>query len=190
MKHNKIILSLLVIFIVLSLSGCTETNAYDSTPYKQPTNKYDTNRLLEISEEYGKHLETLESDWDKLYYISDEFTSYDEYVVKKNDVTITDIYKMTDILKEYVYEYRIVHSHLESFNNFIIINEDELKYMDVDTFTALQNINDFDIQLQNMIDMMGSRIQYYIDYIELKEQYNQQKQEELAELIKILTLLI
>jgi hypothetical protein len=178
MINYKIITLLLVIFVALSISGCTDTTAFD------------TERLSDVGDEYEKHGNTIISDVEKLTYISDKFTSYDEYVVKKNDVTINDIYQITSILEEYVYEYRIVHSHLESFDSFVFQNEEELKELDIDTFKLRQGISDSDIMFQNVIDAMRSRIEYYIDYIDRKEQYNQQKQEELAKIIEMLGLLI
>lgn len=191
--NNKVIILLLLV-ITLCTCGCTESSSYETastqSSYQASTPQAVTTDYEKILEDLEKHFNTLESDSDSILFIASQFDTKDERIVKNNEVTLSDIYELTNIIEEYNYEYRKVHSHLETHMNYINRNQDELEELDMDVFTYKQQLSDFDIELQNTQDRMISRTEYYIDYLALQEEYNRQQKEELEDLLNLLVMFV
>ena len=190
---NKLIFFILLI-VTLSVSGCTESSSYRSVPtqnsYQASVQQQDYTNYEKIIDEFEKYTEILESDADKILSIADQFGMADKIIVQNNEVTLEDIYILTNIIEEYNYEYRKVNSHLESQMNFINRNQNDLEELGVDVFTYKQILSDFDIDLQNQQDRMISRTEYYIDYLALKEEYSRQQKEQLEDLLNLLVMFV
>ncbi|WP_440952219.1 hypothetical protein [Methanococcoides sp. FTZ1] len=187
---NKKLILLIILIVSLCACGCTDSPTYDSTStqnsYQTSTQQQDYNSNKKIVEELEKHHNVLESDYDNLLSIVDQFEMNDDRIVRNNEVTLEDIYTLTNIIEEYNYEYRKVHSHLESHMVFLNRNQYELEELGVDVFTYKQSLNDYNIELQNTQDRMISRTEYYIDYLALQEEYNRQQKEDLEDLLNLL----
>ena len=190
---NKLIFFILLI-VTLSVSGCTESPNYESVPtqnsYQASTQQQDYANYEKIIDEYEKYAETFESDGEKILSIADQFSMNDKIIVQNNEVTLEDIYTLTNIIEEYNYEYRKVHSHLESQMSFINRNQNDLEKLGVDIFAYKQMLSDWDIDLQNIQDRMISRTEFYINYLALQEEYSRQQKDDLEDLLNLLIMFV
>ena len=192
MKYKLFFLFLLI--LTLSASGCTESSSYESVPtqnsYQASVQQQDYINYEKIADELKKHINTFESDGDNIMLIVGQFDKNDKRIVRNNEVTLEDIYILTNIIEEYNYEYRKVHSHIESQMSFINRNQNELEELGLDVFAYKQILSDFDIELQNVQDRMISRTEYFIDYLALQEEYNRQQKEQLEDLLNLLVMFV
>ena len=101
--------------------------------------------------------------------------------IEDNKLTQAEVSSMGVTINEYAFEYKLVRQHLTNFKEFVLINEEGIKTLGVDTFKVKIAIDDTIINLENNIERMKANTQVLID---ANEQYRQQ----LDEYLKLLML--
>ena len=124
-----------------------------------------------VIDEYNKHIDTFNDDQARLGAIGERWNTAYEMAASDNDFTTEEVNQLIGITNEYIEESEFVKSHLTSFKEFIVANEQELKDAGVDTYQDKKDIDDVNIMIrQNIEEAMIPKLEYAIEYVETSEQ--------------------
>ena len=96
----------------------------------------------DVIDEYNKHAGTMDDDLTRLDSIVEKRITAYEMAASDNDLTTEEVNRLTDISNEYINEIEFVESHLTSFKEFVVANEQELKDAGADTYQVKKKIDD------------------------------------------------
>lgn len=122
MKSKILLIGLIALTLICC--GCVEDGASD------------------VIDEYNKHVGTMDDDLTRLDAIVEKRNTAYEMAASDDDLTAEEVNQLEDISGEYVNEIDFVESHLTSFKEFIVANEQELKDAGVDTYQVKKEIDD------------------------------------------------
>ena len=110
--------------LALICCGCVEDGASD------------------VIDEYNKHAGTMVDDLTRLDAVGEKWITAYEMAASDDDLTAEEVDQLEEISDEYINEIEFVESHLTSFKEFIVSNEQELKDAGVDTYQDKKEIDD------------------------------------------------
>jgi heme/copper-type cytochrome/quinol oxidase subunit 2 len=175
-----------LLFVVLpfSLGFFGRIMTANSAQAESTSQFYDANiaRLSSISNEYSNYTELVNSDIPRM---NDRYNNWaDTYndAIKDNQLTSSEVLTMGSAINEYALEYKIVRQHWFNFKEFVVINENDLKTLDVDTFKIKTQIDDTLIGMENNVDRMKTSTQALVEL-------DQQNKQQLLDYLRILSLL-
>ena len=122
MKSKILLIGLMALALICC--GCVEDGASD------------------VIDEYNKHAGTMVDDLTRLDAVGEKWITAYEMAASDDDLTAEEVDQLEEISDEYINEIEFVESHLTSFKEFIVSNEQELKDAGVDTYQDKKEIDD------------------------------------------------
>jgi hypothetical protein len=173
MKVWKTIGIVFILVIIVFFGTLVIYANFRSSSFEQEINYIqDVNKQNVLIEELDKYLNTFKEDTTEMNHIMDKY-----------NLKSINIDERIQILNEYINYYNIRLNHLNSFYNFIVNNENELKETGVDTYGWKKQIQDTQTILKNNIAGMRNDVEMIIEY--QKQTLNQQQEEQFYEMLKI-----
>lgn len=122
MKSKILLIGLMALTLICC--GCVEDGASD------------------VIDDYNKYADTMVDDLTRLDAVGEKWITAYEMAASDDDLTAEEVNQLEEISDEYINEIEFVESHLTSFKEFIVANEQELKDAGVDTYQDKKEIDD------------------------------------------------
>ena len=162
MKIETILITSIIILALMAGIGCTEDNTG-------------------LIDDYNAYMDTRNQDINSLNSKMDAWNSAYSMALADEDLTSEEVEQLSGLARDYIDESEYVISRLNDFKNFITLNEQDLKYEEVDTQSVKTSISDDTVTLNQITNGMKSDIEEMVQIAE--EEY-------LEELEAILDLIV
>lgn len=137
----------IIILVLMAGIGCTEDNTG-------------------LIDDYNTYMDTYNKDINDLNSKIDAWDSACSMAMADNHLTSEEIEQLSGLARDYIDESGYVVSHSNDFKNFITLNEQELKYEDIETQSLKTSISDDIVTINQNNNGMISDIEEMIQIVE------------------------
>ena len=163
MKLEKMLITSIIILALMAGIGCTEDNTG-------------------LIDDYNAYMDTYNQDINSLNSKIDAWDSASSMALADEYLTSEEVEQLAGLAHDYIDESEYVISRLNNFKDFITLNEQDLKYEDVETQSFKTSISDDIVTINQNVNGMISDIEEMVQIVE--------DTEDLEELEAILDLFI
>lgn len=147
MKLNKILITSIIILTLMVGIGCVEE---------------DTGLI----DDYNTYMDTSNQDINSLNSKMDAWNSASSMALADEYLTSEEVEQLSGLANDYISESGYVISHSNDFKDFINLNEQDLKYEEVETQSIKTSISDDIVTINQNIDSMKSDIEGMVQIVE------------------------
>lgn len=147
MKLNKILITSIIILTLMVGIGCVEE---------------DTGLI----DDYNTYMDTSNQDINSLNSKMDAWNSASSMALADEYLTSEEVEQLSGLANDYISESGYVISHSNDFKDFINLNEQDLKYEEVETQSIKTSISDDIVTINQNIDGMKSDIEGMVQIVE------------------------
>ena len=140
MKLEKMLITSIIILALMAGIGCVEENA-------------------ELIDDYNAHMDTYNKDYDSLNSKLDAYNSAYSMALADEDLTSEEVEQLSGLANDYIGESEYVISRLNDFKDFITLNEQDLKYEEIETQSFKSSISDDIVTINQNVNGMKSDIE-------------------------------